>query len=175
LRRYYELTDSRQVKRFYADLKLAIDRTRVDVVDRCIQYAGNSARGLSIYRMPSSGGSYARSHHKRTSHDPIGTLGTSVGEAYNDHKWAAAVEYGTRSHVIRSRGRYPLRITKKLPGDAGKETPYGVKYIDVDINDKYAVTHRGARAFYIYTEAFSRLVRKLPGFMRKVFKRYFVR
>jgi len=162
LRRYYELTDSRQVKRFYADLKLAIDRTRVDVVDRCIQYAGNSARGLSIYRMPSSGG-------------PIGTLGTSVGEAYNDHKWAAAVEYGTRSHVIRSRGRYPLRITKKLPGDAGKETPYGVKYIDVDINDKYAVTHRGARAFYIYTEAFSRLVRKLPGFMRKVFKRYFVR
>jgi len=171
----YVLRNERDVEDMWSDMRKALGLVRVGFVEEITRYGLHSSRGLTTYRLPSkSGGSYRRSLSKRTVHDSINVMGSSQGEVYSNHPHALKVEYGTRPHRIKSHGDYPLVIRKRLPRRSPDTyVPYGVKYIDVYEADRREVTHPGARPFYIFTETFLRMAKRMRPLLRKLFKREF--
>jgi hypothetical protein len=175
LRRHYVLTTPVEVDKFIGDLEQSIDKTRIDFVNQATHDSSRHATWLAPRRMPSrGGGSYGRSHNTRIHHDAVGSMGLSVGEAYNNHEWAQAVEWGTEPHVeIAKKG--VMRIKKVIPGYfKGRDintVPYGVKYeTKRPPLEVHKVEHPGTRRFLIYTDTFNRLVGKTIPMLKRIFK-----
>ncbi len=183
MKRHYILTTPKDVDVFIEDIEKALDNTRIETVNQATHNASRYATWVTPRRLPSrGGGSYGQRHNTRIHHDAVGTMGLSVGEAYNDHQWAQAVEFGTESHEIRAKNPLGMRIEQVLPIRGGGKglpptPPYGTKYVRTTPGKKmgsaiamYVVQHPGGRSFLIYTAAFDRLVGMLGSIMRKAFK-----
>lgn len=178
-KKHYILTTPQDVDAFTEDIRKSLDNTRIETVNEATFTSRNSARGLIQYRLPSkSGGSYGKQNQMRISHDPVGSMGISVGEVYNDHFSAPMVEWGTKPRIVYAKGK-PMKIKEVIPplGTAPgsrdiNSVPYGTKYVPSDI-EAFKIQHPGSRAFLIYTETFIRLKTRIKNIMRRAFRRNF--
>jgi len=167
------------------DVKAAIVDAQVEIVAQYVR--AGSAGGAESYvkwltpkRLPSrGGGSYNQRHHAVMSNKGYAeSTGTCVGEVWNDHPYAQAVEFGTSSHKQVAKGR-AMRITNVIPGYyKGRNintVPYGVKYerkkppLEV-----LKVDHPGGRPFYIYRDTFKHMNAKLVRIIKKALKEAFI-
>jgi len=178
VKRHYVFAVPKDVAVFTRDLERALDNTRVDFVNNATFSARRYASWLTPRRLPSrGGGSYGRSHDMRIHHDAVGSMGLSVGEAYNNHQWAQAVEYGTEPHEIRAKTGAGMKITTVLPTRGGGRgqpptPPYGTKYNRLKPPKvAYKVSHPGGRSFLVYTDTFKNLVGKVRKMLKDAFKR----
>ena len=175
MKRHYIFTTPQSVDKFMADLEQSLDKTRIETVNQATWNARRYAGHITPRRLPSrGGGSYGRSHNMRIHHDPVGSMGLSTGEAYNNHQWAQGVEFGTSPHKQVAKGR-AMRITNVIPGYyKGRNintVPYGVKYEQKKPPlEVLKVDHPGSRAFHIYTDTFKRLVTHMKRILKKAFK-----
>jgi len=177
MRKHYIFTTPQSVDKFIGDLEQCLDKTRIETVNQATWNARRYAGHITPRRLPSrGGGSYGRSHNTRIYHDPVGSMGLSVGEAYNNHQWAQAVEFGTEPHEIRAKTSAGMKIDRVLPirgGGRGANPipPYGTKYNYLKPPKiAYKVEHPGGRSFLIYTDTFKRLVTQMRGILRRAFK-----
>jgi len=177
MKKHYLFAQPMDVDRFTKDLETFIDDVRVEFVNDGTFSARRRAEWLTPRRLPSrGGGSYGRSHGTRIHHDPKGSLGLSVGEAYNNHQWAQAVEFGTEPHEIRAKTATGMKIDETLPTRGGGKSqpptpPYGTKYLrHKPPKVAYKVSHPGGRSFLVYTDTLKGLNwRKI---LRDAFKKY---
>ena len=173
MKKHYIFTTPQSVNKFIEDLDRTIDNIRIETVNEATHQASRSARS-NTQRLPSrGGGSYGRSHNTRINHDPVGSLGLSVGEAYNNHEWAQGVETGTSPHIQVAKG-VPMKITNVIPGYFKRRNintvPYGVKYeVKSPPLKVRKVEHPGSRAFHIYGDSFKTLVTRMKGILRRSF------
>ena len=176
MKRHYILSTPKDVDVFMADIEKALDNTRIETVNQATHNASRYATWVASRRLPSrGGGSYGQRHGTRIHHDAVGSMGLSVGEAYNDHEWAQGVEWGTKPHVEYAKTGRGMKITKVIPGYfKGRDintVPYGTKYeTKKPPLAVMKVEHPGSRKFLIYTAAFDRLVGMLGSIMRKAFR-----
>jgi len=157
------------------DIARRIDAARIESVNQMTHNVSRHARWLAPRRMPSRGaGGYGQMHGTRIHHDPPGSLGASVGEAYNNHEWAMGVEKGTSPHVeYATKGTMKIRdvIPGYYKGRNINTVPYGVKYerkkppLQV-----WKVDHPGSRAFWVYRDSALRMIGMLPQILRRAFK-----
>lgn len=159
------------------DIRRRMDDVAQEIVNQSTTACSRYSRWLAPRRLPSQGaGSYGRRHKTWIQPKPQGIASSYfVGNAYNDHEWAASIEFGQEPRAITAKNPNGMRVNKVLPGyKKGRNinsVPYGTKYQKLKPPlQLYKVNWPGSRAFRIYEESWSRQCGRMIPLMRRVLK-----
>lgn len=158
------------------DIQRRMDKARKEIINVATLECRINAENLTNRLPAAGGGSYGQRHHNETHHDPEGSMGDSTGIAYNDHQYAASIEFGQEGHPIRAKNPQGMRIERVLPGYYKERdintVPYGAKYERLDPPLRVPhVNWPGSRAFHVYRDTWRRQCNRMVSIIRRALKR----
>jgi len=156
--------DVNALKGFNVNVTKALDAWMTGVLDEIRMESTAYSRKTAYARMP-KGGSYVKGIKWRTIRQGPNDY---VGELYNNHKWAQAVETGTKPHKISS--NKIMRAKPTLAVQGGKGRPWGTKYGSTVLYGR-AFNHPGSRAFHIFRDTAKHIDSISKRIVEKVFWR----
>jgi len=153
-----------ELEEFMADVDDAIDDWMDASLEAHGRWSTRYAKGIAGWRMP-DGGSYIRRIKWRVTKRGPDEI---VGEFYNDHQWAQAVETGTKPHKISSDKLMRAQPTLSVQGGKGRK--WGTKYGGPAIYGK-VFNHPGSRAFHIFRDTRSYILSVSDRIVEEAFRR----
>lgn len=152
------------LKGFNVNVTKAIEDWMGGVLDEIRKESTSHSRKISYARMPKGGSYVGRIKWRPIRRGPK----DYVGELYNDHEWAQAVEFGTKRHPITSNKVMTAQPTLAQKGGKGRR--WGMKYGTTIIKGR-VFDHPGSRAFHIFRDT----ARHIDSISKRIVERVFWR
>jgi len=153
-----------ELQEFMGDVEDAIDEWMEGTLEAQGRWSTKYAKGIARWRMPDGGGYIRKIKWRQVKKGPT----ELIGEVYNDHQWAQAVEEGTKPHKISS--DKTMRAKPTLAVQGGKSRKWGTKYGGPVIYGR-TFNHPGSRAFHIFRDTRAYILAVSNRIVEEVFRR----